>query len=254
MSNSCGNRSDKKVQLERELFQSSHIIYTKHLKSALMDIWSIENYVIINQILQNIVIPDECFNWCIKSTNVCCNKLTFLFDKKEELDCTVRHFVNRFSILSEMCVSNNLALLPEVPLHIRMYILDLVKDAQFNVDSIVKNYKNFLCIMDDAMCTAIEYANVKALEMLYDICIKRNVQYRFRPYEDARHKKVYNWILENIRRGSEVPNASLGWTCGPDSAFWPSTQLSDYKRTFTLLKKIMKDEPKGNVVVKNFVW
>ncbi|KAK5644576.1 hypothetical protein RI129_005876 [Pyrocoelia pectoralis] len=171
MSASCSsNRSDAK-HLERELFNATRVVYTKHLRSVLLDISSIENYLLINRILQNIVIPDDCFNWCVKSINVCESNMNLLFNKKLETDNLIKHFVQLCKIYNSDCITSDQLDSLSLPLPFKMYIIDLVKpNIDINVHTICSKYKNFLYVMDEAICTAVEYANFKALQIIYNIC------------------------------------------------------------------------------------
>ncbi|KAK4880209.1 hypothetical protein RN001_008355 [Aquatica leii] len=58
------------------------------------------------------------------------------------------------------------------------------------------------------------------------------------PFKNEKHAEILLWIQKNISKGTHNPDAVLGWTSGPDSAKWPSTNLEDYKETLSYLMLI----------------
>uniref|UniRef100_A0A1Y1LC04 Uncharacterized protein n=1 Tax=Photinus pyralis TaxID=7054 RepID=A0A1Y1LC04_PHOPY len=236
------NHENLKIQLEHELHYTSVPVYKKFLKRALLEIPSVQNYALINEILQNLVLPDECFSWCATFRNISPGSIRLLVDRKLELDKLVE------SVISSPKISGN-QIVDSLPLNIKIYMTNLLNSKAV--------HRNIIYVINESICESAQYANVNALEIFIDICIEKSIECKFNPYEDTRHKQIYRWIMGNIQKGEGDSNAILGWTCGPDSAIWPSTQLIDYKKTYELLLKIMSTDDsarKKKPVKKYVVW
>jgi hypothetical protein len=61
---------------------------------------------------------------------------------------------------------------------------------------------------------------------------------KFKPLENQTHAAIMTWLMKNISKRKNDSEAMLGWTCGPDSAKWPSTDLKDYEETVSLLNML----------------
>uniref|UniRef100_A0A1Y1MVP8 Uncharacterized protein n=1 Tax=Photinus pyralis TaxID=7054 RepID=A0A1Y1MVP8_PHOPY len=223
-----------KIQLEEELYKASIPIYKQFLKQALL---RNSSTTFINEVLQNLIIlPDECFGWCACSRNVCETNIRLLIERKIELDRLVK------SISCNVSDCSSGSNIDSLPFHIKQYVINLLKSS-------AGVYKDISYVINESICKSAEYANVNALTLFIKVCVEKGIECRFNTHEDNRHREIYTWILENIRKGEENPDALLGWTCGPDSAIWPSTQLLDYKKTRELLLTIMRKRDTRKYVV-----
>jgi hypothetical protein len=73
---------------------------------------------------------------------------------------------------------------------------------------------------------------------LTQVLLLNNTSHKFKPLENQTHAAIMTWLMKNISKGKNDSEAMLGWTCGPDSAKWPSTDLKDYEETVSLLKML----------------
>lgn len=86
-------------------------------------------------------------------------------------------------------------------------------------------------VHEDTLITCIEkaayYAQTEALRIL----LNNSQLFYFSPTE--KHNMLYQWLIGNITKSKE--GLAVGWSCGPDSGPWPSTNGEDYIAVLSLL-------------------
>jgi hypothetical protein len=109
---------------------------------------------------------------------------------------------------------------------------------EYPVKNILKNNKDINACIDEFICRAAHLADSQNLETFTQAVLLNNTSYKFKPLENQTHAVIMTWLTKNISKGKNDSEAMLGWTCGPDSAKWPSTDLKDYEETVSLLNML----------------
>jgi hypothetical protein len=109
---------------------------------------------------------------------------------------------------------------------------------KYPVKNILKNNKDINACIDEFICRAAHLADSQNLETFTQALLLNNTSYKFKPLENQTHAAIMTWLMKNISKGKNDSEAMLGWTCGPDSAKWPSTDLKDYEETVSLLNML----------------
>ncbi|KAK5648462.1 hypothetical protein RI129_003354 [Pyrocoelia pectoralis] len=156
-----------KIQLEHEIYDVALPIYKKYLKRVLVGFSSVHNYILINQILENLVIPDECFSWCARYRNVSVSNIKLLIGRKLELDELVKSIVNcsEISDCSSTRSSKINNIVNSLPLHLKIYITNLLNCAT----DIESAYKDIRYVISEGICESAEYANVNSLQIFINL-------------------------------------------------------------------------------------
>lgn len=247
-------------QMEYDLFIATSKIYGRYIGISISKQPSFQTYLLLHKILneEKFVVPAECFNY-IATESCSRNVLNLLLVKKIELDKYVEKVVNACTIekyqllnlyeLERVLKKHNL----NINLYHKYYIYNLLandgkishhppdSNKKFEIKNIGKNYVNIRACTDNAFCEAAYYANHDMLEKIIGEIEELHLPFKFRPGFNRRHAKCMNWINKNIKIGKENPRALLGWTDGPCSMPWPSTNLDDYEKTLSLLNPFMHD-------------
>lgn len=121
-------------------------------------------------------------------------------------------------------------------LHRRDKLYDCSKS--FSVKNVYLNYSPTETLVEEAICDAARLADHRLLKNIITAATENDMQCRFNPEEDPDHKAVLSWVQENLIKGCSGDDR-LGWSMGPDSARWPSTELKDYVKTLDCLYEIM---------------
>lgn len=253
---------DLQSQLEWELYISSRVIYQRFLKNSILG----DKHEMLNNILKNVIMPNEVFKWCtlnVHKTDDCLIKS--LVTKKLELDnfintvmricydndahgCNFIKLGNLYSIVDQLKSANTIP----TTLPYKTLLCELVtgggdqsfsnwnnQDKMVKFQNIMENYKDAIYCIDQAVCDSAYFANVELLRSFIDTLQQHNLHFKFDPIKHVRHQKLVGWIQKNIEIGEKDPMAHLGWKSGPDSGRWPSTNVSDYKNTLCLLCSLM---------------
>ena len=93
-------------------------------------------------------------------------------------------------------------------------------------------------LIDEAFCEVARLADHKMLQCIKTAAEKNGLYCEFDPEYNPHHKEVLSWLEDNIARGCRGEK-DLGWSEGPDSVKWPSTELKDYVKTLNCLYDIM---------------
>lgn len=242
---------------------SSHVynVYKNRIKS-IVSCNRIEQLPLLDFILNHSVVPDNAFKWLVGSvrSNVtmisCLIKHRLWMDKK--IDAVIETF-EKFDLEVQSC--NDLdRLLAENSIHLSLYekhylflllteqykkdpvlcsdddIYDCNK--QFPVKNISLNYSPTEILLDEALCKAAYLADHRMVKNIMLAADEHNLHCVFDPTAEPEHKKVLSWLQDNIAKGCRGEE-DLGWSMGPDSTKWPSTNLKAYVKTLHCLYEVM---------------
>jgi hypothetical protein len=253
LSNNMSTIMELAAEVDLEAYAASEEVYLYHLKSSVgVSVTSSETRTLLSFLIrkQNFIIPDKIFSWIAAAgENVSLSDMCLVVDKKKRLEryvntiisiCQTEHF-DWLSLrkLDEILIEHNL----DRNTSSRIYILKLLSNfnikgasyKQYPVENIAMHYKKLESCIDELICEAAYLANYKVLKNFIAVMGLKFMTYKFQPSLNSSHSNILNWIKKNILKGEKEPEALLGWTCGPDSARWPSTKLDDYKQTLSLL-------------------
>ena len=253
LSNNMSTIMELAAEVDLEAYAASEEVYLYHLKSSVgVSVTSSETRTLLSFLIrkQNFIIPDKIFSWIAAAgENVSLSDMCLVVDKKKRLEryvntiisiCQTEHF-DWLSLrkLDEILIEHNL----DCNTSSRIYILKLLSNfnikgasyKQYPVENIAMHYKKLESCIDELICEAAYLANYKVLKNFIAVMGLKFMTYKFQPSLNSSHSNILNWIKNNILKGEKEPEALLGWTCGPDSARWPSTKLDDYKQTLSLL-------------------
>lgn len=216
----------------------------------------VDQMCLLHHILKQSVVPDEAFKWLTESTRSSVELISCLI--KERL-CLDKKIQNVISALDEWdrqymsCDSVDLLLKDnniDLSLYEKVFLFSLLtgdtdmedicsnyKDS-FPIKNISLNYDSTVNLLDDAFCKAARLADHKLLKNIVKAAGVHNLCCEIDPDTDLEHKKVIDWLNENVIKGIQGENR-LGWKEGPDSAKWPSTKLHDYIKTLDCLYENM---------------
>lgn len=88
-------------------------------------------------------------------------------------------------------------------------------------------------IKEDVLCYCIEKAAYYGRVEILNLILGKSKCFRYNP--EGKNSKLNCWITANIEKG--MKNEHVGWTCGPDSAPWPSTDGDDYVAVLDMLNE-----------------
>lgn len=225
---------------------------------------SIEELPLLYYIINESVVPDDAFKWLTDSMHSCVEVIFVLIKNRLWLDKVIDNtvkLIEKSHVDSLSCIDlekllekNNHNLL----LYEKHYIFVLLSEyyktdsyerlscnnrnydckKPFPVKNIHLNYTPTVQLIDQAICEASRQADYKLLKNIIAAASANDLKCEFDPDSNPTHKEVITWLQENILKGCKgVKN--LGWTEGPDSAKWPSTELKDYVKTLNCLYEIM---------------
>lgn len=127
------------------------------------------------------------------------------------------------SMYKEIKKSRKTVLIEHLKKSVRLNDINLIR-LIFDQDINIKEEILWKCIED-----AAHYARVEVLELI----LQKSKFFRYRPEED--HSELHQWLRQNIEKGRR--GERVGWSCGPDSAPWPSSDVEDYIRVLKILNK-----------------
>lgn len=234
-------------------------VYNKFIKRCIVDHGDVEKrYDLLKSILKEVVIPDKVLMWSMKcEMDPHLQTIELLIEKKTEVDEFIRNVLtlcqkegyDKISIkqLNDIAIK----LHPAIKMSFKIYLFELLldgryypyiyrEDTTFPLKNISRNYKTIEKTIDEALTKAAYYARYHTLRKLYMTQESKKLGWKFQPSTNAHHADILKWIRDNVKKGEENPDACLGWSSGPDSAPWPSTNLCDYKRTLHILYEIME--------------
>lgn len=221
-------------------------VYRKYIKCILENPCS-EDIQFLQCILNKTTVPDEAFSWISENyrSNVktisCIIKRRLYMDKliKKVLKALSGYEYNSFSanridaFLTESHISLNT--------YEKNYLFTLLMETKFSslnfdklypFENITKNFKSTESLVHETICNTAYLADCKILKDVIEAAKQNNIEFKFIPETD--HKKLFSWLKTNIVKGLTTPDR-LGWESGPDSAKWPSINLSDYINTLACL-------------------
>lgn len=111
-------------------------------------------------------------------------------------------------------------------------------DECFPVQNISLNHVRTESLLDEVFLKTAELADHRMLKNIITAALDSDLQCRFKPEENAEHKRVLSWLEENVTKGCSGER-QLGWSEGPDSVKWPATELKDYVKTLDRLYETM---------------
>ncbi|KAK5648105.1 hypothetical protein RI129_002997 [Pyrocoelia pectoralis] len=209
------NQQSLEKQMEAELQHSSQEIYVKSLKRALMGKGSIEVYTLVDKILQNIIIPDECFKWYGDNADgACIDTINTLVNVKVQIDSHIK-------MLLEVCVEKGFITHIElehvisqinVPLNLKIsfkkYVCNFLNDngncdylipnVQYSIENVKQHYHDITWATNEFISTAAYYANCKSLKLYTDVTTEQNFKYIFKPYFQLFISLKYNFFSKDI--------------------------------------------------------
>ena len=112
-------------------------------------------------------------------------------------------------------------------------------NMMFPLSNIIHNYITTEELLDEAFCEAARLADHKMMQNIKTAAAENGLYCEFDPEFNPHHKEVLSWIEENIVKGCRGEN-NLGWSDGPSSAKWPSTDVKDYVKTLDCLYDLMR--------------
>lgn len=213
-------------------------------------------------ILNQSVVPDNAFLWIVESLRSSIELISFLIKQRLWLDQKMDTIIDMLQKCdNEMQSCNDLdRLLTEneiiLTIYEKHYLFTLLTadekqdiilwnqdkpydcSKSYPVRNISMNYIPTEDLLDDAFCEAARLADYKLMKNILTAAAEHNLQCQFDPENDPEHRKVLSWVQENIIKGCKGEK-DLGWSMGPDSAKWPSTELKDYVKTLDCLLQIM---------------
>lgn len=80
-------------------------------------------------------------------------------------------------------------------------------------------------IKEEILWECIEDAAYYARVDVLDFILQKSEFFFYDPEEN--HSNLHQWLTENIEKGHR--GERVGWSCGPDSAPWPSHDVEDYE-------------------------
>lgn len=237
--------------------KASEKVYEAYLKNSIRSS-DLQKKKIFDYLIQkpDFVISDNIFEWtATNGVDMGLTELGLLLNKKKTMDNYINSIVDICQKKKiEYLNSNELdELLKEHGLErcisFRMHVLELL--TCFNIDEAIENgtrypvehltrkYEKLYKCVDEFICDAAYLANCKILKSFVTALFLINFEYKFQPSINERHSRIINWIRRNISNGEQNPSIRLGWTDGPDSGRWPSTELNDYKETLSVLELML---------------
>lgn len=221
-------------------------VYRKYIQSILKNPSS-EDLQLLQIILNKTVVPDEAFSWIAQNYHSNVKIISYIIKRKlygdrmikkvlKALDC---YGYNSFSankidvLLNESNISLNT--------YEKNYLFSLLMGKKLNpnnfeklypFENIADNFKSTETLVHEAICNVAYLADCKILKALIEAAKQNNIEFKFIPEND--HIKLFSWLKTNIVKGLTTEER-LGWDSGPDSAKWPSINLSDYINTLACL-------------------
>lgn len=221
-----------------------------------------ENLPLLYYILNRSVVPDKAFRWLVESKLSSVSIISYLIEKRLWLDKTIQNIVsilNKSDVEYRNCSEID-TLLDEhcivLTFYEKHYLFSLLAENRsmdplekpweqpydcgelYPVNRISVNYTSTRTLVDEAICEAARLADHKLIDNILTAAAEHELQCQFTPDADDEHKEVLTWLKENIAIGCSG-DKKLGWSMGPDSAKWPSTELKDYVKTLNCLYEIM---------------
>lgn len=219
---------------------------------------------LLNYILNQTVVPDDAFKWIAQSKRSNVDLISYLIKRRLWWDKQIDSIVNILEKTDrnfQSCTQID-KLLEENRIHLSIYekhylfalltgekssdplekilLQDKIYDcnASFPVVAISERYIPTADLIEEAFCETARLADHKMLKNIIRAAEENHLHCDFDPEYDSDHKEVLSWLQKNIVRGCSG-DKKLGWTDGPDSVKWPSTELKDYVKTLDCLYEIM---------------
>lgn len=114
-------------------------------------------------------------------------------------------------------------------------ILPSIKSPySFLYASIMCSYKNSEYFINAILSDGIFNANATFLTSFLFILMQKNIIFEIQPAFRKSHMEIMKWLIQNLKKDT------VGWTTGPDSGVWPSSNPEDYKQTYDLIQSYIK--------------
>ena len=229
-----------------DLASATDAVFIKHLKNILKRKCSDADFQVLIFLVNNIVIPDDIFEYIANCCFVRKDSLSYIIQRRLMFDEKIVQLVNLLEDLQielmeltevDNIMHDNGFQISECEKNYVMSLLcegNKTKCDQFSIKNIQKNYKTTQSLLQNATCTIIQLADAKMLKTFMECMQSQGIIFCFNSKESSQHKRLYEWLKENIIRGLTT-NDRLGWQSGPDSGKWPSTSLRDYVQTLCQL-------------------
>lgn len=224
-----------------------------------------EELPLLRYILSQTVVPNDAFKWFTESKGSDIDIISYLikqhllWDKKMEdiimlletsedgLIKNLEEEIYSCTQLDNMLEANRIYLSIYEKIHLfNLLIGEKTEDTLdqdklnklFPFSNIIAEYIPTQDLIHEAFFEAVRLADHKMLQSIKTAAEENGLYCVFNPECDPHHQEVLSWIEENIVKGCRGEN--LGWSEGPDSAKWPSTELKDYVKTLDCLCDIMR--------------
>lgn len=240
---------DLQRELDKELAKYKYKFCLNHFNEALnkKDIILMKNIIIDHKI----ILPDntlKCFSLIANDTDH--EIFTFLIKSKLKLDELIQITLNKLSNYKIICIHKLLKICKPFLIneYYQDYIVSLLTNKQLfcylngdmdiyeehEVTNISSNYKNVHHFVDAAICQISYLAYPNILQNILNACKIANFNYRYLWNPSKEHYEIIGWLMKNISRG--CCGEHVGWKDGPDSERWPSTNLNDYVKCYSILQ------------------
>ena len=204
-------------------------VYLKYLQDSLQ----CNDCITIKSVLKNLYVPDRFFNIEFIGS-VTFDVLLELFKSKQQQDRIIqqcRCIKNDCENFSTILDKNKIILEKNE----YKFIQSLMKEV-----STIYEYRDVSFILNRCICDAIYYAVPTLVENLIRVKTILNIDYTFNPHQSEKQLSVVKWVLINL--DNIINGDTIGWTSGPDSGYWPSTQPEDYLETYEIMNKLIDED------------
>lgn len=221
-------------------------VYKKYIKCILQNPSS-EDLQLLQCILKKTVVPDKAFYWIAQNRRSNVKVISYIIKRKLYVDKLIKKVIKALTVYeyNSFSASSIDVLLSDsnIPLNVyeKNYLFSLLMekkvspqnfDKLYPFENITKNFKDTAALLEEAICDIAYLADCKGLKNMIEAASQNNIHFKFDP--EAKHEKLFSWLKTNIVKGCTSEDR-LGWESGPDSAKWPSFNLSDYITTLACL-------------------
>lgn len=216
-----------------------------------------EELPLLRYIISQTVVPDDAFKWVTQSKRSDIDIISYLIKQhllwNKKIDDILKVLEtsedDSYSCtqIDNMLEANRIYLSIYEKIHLFTLLigeksedsLDQDKlNMTFPVSNIIDEYTTTEELLDEAFCEAARLADHKMLQSIKTAAEENGLYCEFDPKFSPHHKEVLSWLEENVVKGCRGEK-NLGWSDGPSSAKWPSTELKDYVKTLDCLYDLM---------------
>lgn len=225
--------------LQCDIYQENLKVFIAHLKIHIQN----KCMESVKYILNKVKIPDEIL--CYKLLRTTSEDIVnLLLSEKLEAD----EFI--FNVLQKIPKDGAIITADEIrdivknveyknfsndyKLYIILSLLGFKNSYSFLYTSIICAYKTSDFFINFILCDGIYNANIDFITHFLFILMEKNINFEIQPTYRKSHMEIVKWLMHNLKKGME--GAQVGWTTGPDSGVWPSSNPEDYEKTFKLIQ------------------